>query len=405
MLRQFVARGLLVIAGVALLAVSHAATVEGMRMWPAPDNTRVVFDLNAPVQHSLFTLADPERIVIDLESADFTARLPDLGKADSAVKDIRFAKRGEGGVRVVLDLNRKVKTKSFALKPQGEYGHRLVLDLEYDVAPATGKTPVQKKESTAPARGRDIVIAIDAGHGGDDPGAIGKKGTREKDVVLKIAKQLAELIRKQPGMQPVMIRESDYFISLGKRVDKARESQADLFVSIHADAFTDRRANGSSVFVLSERGASSQVARFLADSENNSDLVGGVSLEDKDDLLKMVLVDMVRNSTIEDSHAAAKHMLTGLGNVNSLHRGRVERAGFHVLKAPDIPSVLVETAFISNPAEEAKLRSAAHQETIAKAIFKGLLTYFKQNPPPGTHMAEQLQKQRLARNDLKDNGG
>jgi N-acetylmuramoyl-L-alanine amidase len=381
----------------------HAASVQGVRMWPAPDNTRLVLDLNAPVQHSLFTLSNPDRIVIDLDAAELATKLPDLSKTSSVIKEIRYARRGQDGLRLVLDLSQAVKSKSFVLKPQGEYGHRLVLDLEYETV-TTNNKPV-RKEIPSVVHNRDIVIAIDAGHGGDDPGAIGKKGTREKDVVLKIAKQLEALIKKQPGMRPVMIRQSDYFVSLHKRVEKAREAEADLFVSIHADAFNDRRAKGSSVFVVSERGASSQVAKFLAESENNSDLIGGVSLDDKDDLLKMVLVDMVRSSTIEDSHAVAKHMITGLRSVTSLHRGRVEQAGFRVLKAPDIPSVLVETAFISNPSEEAKLRNTAHQELLAKAIFRGVLNYFKQNPPPGTHMAAQQLKQRLANGEITRFGG
>ncbi|MBI3560184.1 MAG: N-acetylmuramoyl-L-alanine amidase [Gammaproteobacteria bacterium] len=380
---------------------AQAVTVEGLRLWPAPDHTRLVFDLDGPVQHSLFTLADPQRVVIDLNAADITAALPTLSKSSEAVvKDIRYAKRGQTDLRVVLDLSRPVKAKSFSLKPQGEYGYRLVLDLEYDTGPAAPIKSPPKELPMAP-HPRDVVIAIDAGHGGDDSGALGRKGTREKDVVLKIAKYLETLVNQQPGMKAVMIRQGDYFISLHQRVEKAREAQADLFVSIHADAFNDRRAKGSSVFVLSEHGASSQVARFLADSENNSDLVGGVSLDDKDDLLKRVLVDMVRNSTIEDSHNIAKYLLKGLRQVNSLHKGRVEQAGFRVLKAPDIPSVLIETAFISNPSEEAKLRNAAHQEGFAKAIFKGIVTYFKQNPPPDTRMAELWQKkQRLA---IRDN--
>lgn len=382
----------------------QAVSVQGVRMWPAPDNTRLVLDLTAPVQHTLFTLSNPARIVIDLDSADLAATLPDLTKTTSVIKEIRYARRGQDGLRLVLDLSQAVKSKSFVLKPQGEYGHRLVLDLEYDMASANMSKPSRKQAASA-SSGRDIVIAIDAGHGGEDPGAIGKKGTREKDVVLKIAKQLEALIKKQAGMSAVMIRESDYFVSLHKRVDKAREAEADLLVSIHADAFNDRRARGSSVYVVSERGASSQVAKFLADSENNSDLIGGVSLEDKDDLLKMVLVDMVRNSTIEDSHSVAKHMIAGLRSVTSLHRGRVEQAGFRVLKAPDIPSVLIETAFISNPAEEAKLRNTAHQELLAKAIFRGVLNYFKQNPPPGTYMAAQQVKQRLAKGEDPSFGG
>ncbi len=403
MSRRRFSRLIIILMGM-LAGYVQAASVQGVRMWPAPDNTRLVLDLTAPVQHSLFTLSSPNRIVIDLDSAELAATLPDLTKTTSVIKEIRYARRGQDGLRLVLDLSQAVKSKSFVLKPQGEYGHRLVLDLEYETTNATNAKPV-RKEVPRVSSGRDIVIAIDAGHGGDDPGAIGKKGTREKDVVLKIAKQLEALIKKQPGMRAVMIRESDYFVSLHKRVEKAREAEADLFVSIHADAFNDRRAKGSSVFVVSERGASSQVAKFLADSENNSDLIGGVSLEDKDDLLKMVLVDMVRNSTIEDSHSVARHMITGLRSVTSLHRGRVEQAGFRVLKAPDIPSVLVETAFISNPSEEAKLCNTAHQELLAKAIFRGVLNYFKQNPPPGTQMAAQQLKQRLAKGEGSSSGG
>ncbi len=405
MVRWMVNHGLIALLIWGSVNAVHAADIAGMRLWPAPDHTRLVFDLNAPVQHSLFTLSDPERVVVDIDAAEFKAVLPQLTAADNVIKEIRYAKRGATDLRVVLDLNRKVKAKSFSLKPQGEYGNRLVLDLEYETATVTPRKPLPK-DIALPARGRDIVIAIDAGHGGDDSGALGRKGTREKDVVLKIAKNLDALIRKQPGMKSVMIRESDYFVSLHKRVEKARDAEADLFVSIHADAFTNRRAKGSSVFVLSEHGASSQVAKFLADSENNSDLVGGVSLDDKDDLLKMVLVDMVRNSTIEDSHSAAKYVLTGLRGINTLHKGRVEQAGFRVLKAPDIPSLLVETAFISNPSEEAKLRNPAQQQTFAKAIFKGILSYFKQNPPPGTHMAEQRQtRQRIASGERDNTGG
>jgi len=291
MVRWVLSRGWIALLGWGVLTAAQAVSVEGMRLWPAPDHTRLVFDLNAPVQHSLFILNDPERVVIDLDAADFNAVLPQLTAADNVIKEIRFAKRGTTDLRVVLDLNRKVKAKSFSLKPQGEYGNRLVLDLEYETA-AVSLSKRIPKDIVVPARGRDIVIAIDAGHGGDDSGAIGRKGTREKDVVLKIAKQLEAVIRKQPGMKAVMIRESDYFVSLHKRVEKAREAEADLFVSIHADAFTNRRARGSSVFVLSEHGASSQVAKFLADSENNSDLVGGVSLDDKDQVTQMIVQEL-----------------------------------------------------------------------------------------------------------------
>ncbi len=382
-----------VLAGLAF--VTQAAMVDGVRMWPAPDHTRLVLDLNAPVEHSLFTLKSPNRIVIDLKYTGFAARLPAL-TSQSFIKGIRYARRGADDLRIVLDLKREVKPKSFVLKPHGEYGHRLVVDL-IDSTKKTRK-PV-RRDTEVKGRPRNVIIAIDAGHGGDDPGATGRRGTREKDVVLKIARELKAQIDRQRGMKGVMIRNGDYFMGLKKRVQKAREKRADLFISIHADAFRDRRAKGSSVYVLSENGASSEVASLLAESENNSDLIGGVSLDDKDDLLKLVLVDMVKNSTMEESHDAARYMLRGLGKVTSLHKRKVEQAGFRVLKAPGIPSVLIEIAFISNPREERNLRSKNHRRKLARAIFKGTVKYFKRNPPPGTLLAVKDRKHRIARGD------
>ncbi|MBI1422883.1 MAG: AMIN domain-containing protein [Gammaproteobacteria bacterium] len=377
--------------------VAQAVNVVGVRMWPAPDNTRLVFDLTAPVEHNLFVLEHPERIVIDLKSTDLKAAFPALTDA-SFIKQIRYARRDGDDLRVVLDLKREVKAKSFVLRPQGEYGNRLVVDLIDEAQDKKAAQPVRedRDQSDSP---RKVLIAIDAGHGGDDPGAIGKYGTREKDVTLAIAHKLKALIDRQPGMQAMMTRSGDYFVSLGKRVEKAREAQADLFISIHADSFRNRSASGSSVYVLSEHGASSEVARFLAESENNSDLIGGVSLDDKDDLLKKVLVDMVKNSTMDDSHDLARDMLGGLRNVTHLHRARVEQAGFRVLKSPDIPSVLVETAFISNPKEERKLRDPGVQGRLAQAIFNGLNKYFRDNPPPGTLLAVRDRKHRVIKGD------
>ena len=379
-----------------LCGMAQAVTIEGVRMWPAPDNTRLVFDLNAPVEHTLFTLESPDRIVIDLKYTEFNGKLPAL--ADEAfIKDIRYARRGSDDLRVVLDLKRKVKIKSFVLKPQREYGHRLVVDL-IDNAQTSEPQPI-RRDSDINDKPRDVIVAIDAGHGGDDPGAIGRRGTKEKDVVLSIARYLRDMINAQPGMKAKMIRDGDYFIALRSRVEKARDAQADLFVSIHADAFKDRRAHGSSVFVLSEHGASSEVASFLAESENNSDLIGGVSLDDKDDLLKLVLVDMLKNSTMEESNDVARHMIQGLRGVTRLHKSHVEQAGFRVLKSPDIPSILIETAFISNPTEERNLRSRTHQKKLAAAIFKGTLAYFQNNPPPGTLLAMKDRKHRIASGD------
>lgn len=379
-----------------LSGMAQAVTIQGVRMWPAPDNTRLVFDLNAPVEHSLFTLEAPDRIVIDLKYTEFNGTLPALAD-ESFIKEIRYARRGSDDLRVVLDLKRKVKIKSFVLKPQREYGHRLVVDL-IDSAQESQPQPI-RRDNEINDKPRDVIIAIDAGHGGDDPGAIGRYGTKEKDVVLAIARNLRDMVNAQPGMKAKMIRDGDYFIGLRNRVDKAREAQADLFVSIHADAFKDRRARGSSVFVLSEHGASSEVASFLAESENNSDLIGGVSLDDKDDLLKLVLVDMLKNSTMEDSNDVARHMLQGLRGVTHLHKSHVEQAGFRVLKSPDIPSILIETAFISNPTEEKNLRSRSHQKKLADAIFKGTLAYFQNNPPPGTLLAMKDRKHRIASGD------
>ena len=368
-------------------------------MWPAPDHTRLVFDLNAPVQHTLFSLAGPDRIVIDMRSSQFIAELPNLAD-NKLINQIRYARRSNKDLRVVLDLKRQVKPKSFVLKPHREYGHRLVVDLvEVDAAKKSNKPKTIRRDSDVQGKPRDVIIAIDAGHGGDDPGAIGRRGTREKDVVLSIARYLKGMVNAQPGMKAVMIRDGDYYVSLKGRVKKARDAQADLFISIHADAFRDRRAKGSSVYVLSERGASSEVAKFLATSENKSDLIGGVNLDDKDDLLRMVLVDMLKNSTMEDSNHAARHMIKGLRSVTPLHKSHVEQAGFRVLKAPDIPSILIETAFISNLKEEQKLRSKKHQRKLARAIFKGALTYFKNNPPPGTMLAMKDRQHRIASGD------
>ena len=394
-MRLFLRTGIVLVL-LSLVSLVQAVTVQGVRTWPAPDNTRLVFDLNSPVEHSLFVLKSPDRLVIDLKYSEFNGALPALNN-DAFIKHIRYAKRGANDLRIVLDLKQPVNPKSFVLKPHREYGHRLVVDLQdsdddEELKPIIRDTDIQGSP-------RDVIIAIDAGHGGDDPGAVGRRGTKEKTVVLAIAKKLKKLIDKQPGMQAKMIRTGDYFLSLRKRVTKAREAQADLFISIHADAFKDRRAHGSSVFVLSENGASSEVASFLAQSENNSDLIGGVKLGDKGALLKQVLVDMLKNSTMEESHDVAKHMIKGLKGVNRLHKNHVEQAGFRVLKAPDIPSILIETAFISNAREERNLRSAKHQQKLAQAIFTGTLNYFQENPPQGTLLALKHHKHRVASGD------
>lgn len=383
--------------GVSYAGMAAEVSIKGLRMWPAPDNTRLVFDLSAPVSHTLFSLKAPERVVIDLQDTRFTGTLPKFSYDKTLIKKIRYARRADNGLRVVLDLKSHVRPKSFVLRPNREYGHRLVIDLYDAKNKRVNKTIPRIKSSKG--RPRDVIIAIDAGHGGEDPGAIGRRGTREKDVMLAIAKKLENLIKKERGMRPVMIRKGDYFLSLKTRVKKARQQHADLFISIHADAFRNRHAKGSAVYVLSDKGASSDAARFLAESENNSDLIGGVSLDDKDDLLKLVLVDMVKNSTIEDSHDIAKKVLSGLKRVTYLHKNQVEQAGFRVLRAPDIPSILVETAFISNPAEERRLRTKSHQVALAKAMMKGIKGYFRANPPPGSLLAMPDRRHKVTRGD------
>ncbi|MFO7602190.1 MAG: N-acetylmuramoyl-L-alanine amidase [Gammaproteobacteria bacterium] len=377
-------------------SVNAGVQVQSVRMWPSPDTTRLVLDLSGPVEHSLFSLKNPDRIVLDVQNASMLASLDDKDMAKSFLKNVRFARRGQNDLRIVLDLKQMVRPKSFLLRPHREYGYRLVIDLhEGEATKRPILTELQKADQARP-----VVVAIDAGHGGDDPGAIGRKGTREKDVVLAIAQKLKRLIDNEPGMKAVMVRTGDYYIPLQKRVDIARRHRADLFLSLHADAFTTPHAHGSSVYILSERrNASSDVAQFLAESENSADLIGGVSLDDKDDLLKMVLVDMVKTTTIEDSHKIASDVLSGLGGVTRLHKPHVEQAGFRVLKAPDVPSILIETAFISNPGEERKLRSAAHQQKLAQAIFKGTRSYFNKYPPQGTLIAMRPRQHRINRGD------
>ncbi len=383
-MKRLLAAGLLLLTTLAQ-AGNAPVQVQGVRLWAAPDNTRVVFDTSAAAEHRLFVLANPDRLVIDLKGArlapDFKKRL----QAAGLVKGLRTAPRNKTDLRVVLDLKRPVRPRSFVLKPNDQYGHRLVIDLHDSRLAAAGKKPKPRKQARPAVR--DLVIAIDAGHGGDDPGARGKRGVREKDVVLGIARRLAKLVEKEPGMKPVLVRTGDYYIGLRKRIDKARRHRADLFISIHADAFRDRRVHGSSVYVLSQRGASSEMARWLAARENAADLVGGVSLDDKDDLLAEVLLDLAQSATIETSQGVAASVLRELRKIGKVHKRHVQHAGFVVLKSPDIPSLLVETAFISNPAEEKRLRSAAHQQKVAQAIMNGIRRYYRANPPAGTRLA------------------
>jgi len=365
-----------------------ALQVQSARLWAAPDSTRVVFDVSGPVAHRLFTLKNPNRLVIDLSNAAIDDKLKKTLTRGGIVKNLRSGPRNnKKDLRLVLDLKGPVKPRSFVLKPNDQYGHRLVIDL-FPAGAAGKNVPKKIQTSSKPKQFRDLVIAIDAGHGGEDSGARGKKGTREKDAVLAIAKRLAALVEKEPGMRPVLIRNGDYYVGLRKRIEKARKHRADLFISIHADAFSDRRVQGSSVYVISRRGASSEMARWLAARENAADLVGGVSLDDKDDLLAEVLLDLAQSATLDVSNRVADNVLREMKRIGKMHKKRVQHAGFVVLKSPDIPSVLVETAFISNPSEEKRLRSSKHQQRVARAIMNGVRGYFVANPPVGTRLAK-----------------
>ena len=361
------------------VAVS-AATVDSIRLWRAPDHTRLVFDLSGPVEHKLFMLKSPDRLVIDIERSAFKGSLSGLELANTSIKNIRTALRNKSDLRVVLDLSSGVKPRSFVLKKQQGKNDRLVVDL-YDQA-GSAKT-VKTVASASSGRKRDIVIAIDAGHGGEDPGAIGPKR-------LQIAKELARLVNAESGYKAVLVRTGDYYIPLKKRRDIARKKRADLFISIHADAFTNPKAHGASVFALSRRGATSETARFLAKRENEADLIGGVgsvNLADKDKVLAGVLVDLAMTATLSSSLQIGHKVLSSMDKVAKLHKKHVEQAGFAVLKSPDVPSILVETGFISNPGEAKKLNSSRYRNKLSKQIFAGIKQYFSQYPPSDSLLA------------------
>lgn len=373
-------------------------TVNNLRIWAAPDHTRLVFDTSHPVSHNLFTLKQPDRLVIDVQNALLAGEMPEV-EADPLVRRVRSAQRKDGSLRVVLDLKGVTKPRSFVLKPNRQYGHRLVVDLYGQEGESTRQSQKPVKQLASNDL-RDVVIAIDAGHGGEDPGAVGRRGTHEKDVVLSIARKLEALIKREKGMKPVMIRDGDYYLGLRKRMDLARANRADLFISIHADSFRDARARGSSVYTLSKRGASSEAARWLAERENSADLIGGVKLEDKDDVLASVLLDLSQTGTRQASHEVAGKVLGELRRVGRTHKSIVQQAGFAVLKSPDVPSILVETAFISNPHEERKLLDPAHQQKVANAILEGLKSHFSSSPPPGTLLAQRrARKHTIERGD------
>lgn len=386
---QTLIRFLALFAAAFWLTTAQAADVKNVRIWIAPDQSRLVFDLSGPVDHKVFTLQGPDRIVIDVEDTKLRTSLDGLELEKSPVSQIRSGANGNA-LRLVLDLKHPVRPKSFVLAPNQQYGHRLVLDLEDEAKPAVVKKAVYSPQSSGEVR--DIIVSIDAGHGGEDPGAIGPGRVREKDVVMAIAQDLKRLFDKAPGYSAVLTRTGDYYISLRGRTKKARDQNADLFVSIHADAFKDARAKGASVWVLSSRGASGEVGRWLAQKENSADLIGGVgsvSLEDKDDVLAGVLLDMSMTASRVDSRQVATNIHQNLSRFARMHKPSIEQAGFVVLKSPDIPSVLVETGFISNPDEARKLKTRAYQQQMAQAVFDGITSHFRKKPPMMTYIAQQ----------------
>jgi len=385
-------------------AWAAASRVASARLWPAQEYTRLILESSAPLPYELITLAQPDRVVIDLpgvEAGGDLAQLPSrVHASDPYVARIRVGRKPPNVLRVVLDLKTPVVPKIFALAPVAEFGHRLVLDL-YPPAPvdplmalleserlkdareAARPAPPQRRggearEAPAPRR---VTVALDPGHGGEDPGAIGRRGTREKDVVLAIANKLKSILDAERNTRVFLTRDDDYYVPLATRVQKARRVQADLFVSIHADAFREPQARGSSVFALSENGATSAAAKWLAQKENAADLIGGVGLDGREPVLARTLLDLSQTAQINDSLKVGQQVLNSLASHNALHKGTVEQAGFAVLKAPDIPSILVETAFISNPDEELKLRSDKHQQKFAESIHEGVRRYFAKNPP------------------------
>jgi len=386
------------------LALSvHSADIMDVRLWRAPDHTRVVFDLSDAVSHSLIELDNPKRLVVDIANAKLLDPLTDLPVDNTPIQRVRSGIRQGSDLRIVFDLRAGVRPKSFPLEATDKTGHRLVLDLfDTELSGGTSDEPTVKSVEQLSDK-RDIIVAIDAGHGGEDPGASGPNKLREKDVVFSIAKKLEARLRDAPGFKSMLIRSGDYYVSLKGRRDLARKYQADFFVSIHADAFRKASANGASVYALSTRGATSTAAQYLAERENSADLVGGVRLADKDDMLAGVLTDLSMTATLDTSLSLGADVLREIDEIAKLHKRKVEQAGFAVLKSPDIPSILVETGFISNPTEAQRLASSGYQDKMARAIQRGIESYFKTHPPAGTLLAWQRaqggRKYTIARGD------
>jgi N-acetylmuramoyl-L-alanine amidase len=393
---------LLASAAFALPFSVNATQIRNARLWRSENKSRLVFDLSGPVQYKTFTLSAPERIIIDISGAKLQGDFSQLALENSPIKAIRSGHFGQGDTRIVLDLASPVQLNSFLLGPEGAQGNRLVVDLGHDVAAhppvqlaAAAPAAAVAKEPPAPVVDkhhpkRDIMVVVDAGHGGKDPGAIGAKGEREKDVVLSIAQMLAKRLKREKGFDVRLVRNDDFFVPLRKRVDIARKYNADMFISVHADAAPRLTASGASVFALSENGATSATARFMAQRENDADLIGAnslLNLKDKDPMLAGVILDMSMNATIAASLQLGHSVLGSLEGVTTLHQKRVEQAGFAVLKSPDVPSILVETGFISNSRDSQRLVTARHQQAVADGLFDGMKQYFERNPPAGSYIA------------------
>ena len=383
-----------------------SAELTNARLWESPESTRLVLELSKSVDYRVMSLPNPDRLVIDVNNTSKRSQLfSKLDLSNSPLKGIRTARRNKNDLRVVLDLTEKVETKSFSLKANDQYNERLVFDLVSETKKRQSKKKLNNKVDSVSihAGKRDIIVVIDPGHGGEDPGAIGPNGVREKQVVLAVSKALKDKINTRKGYKAVLTRESDYYIGLRDRTMLARKFNADLLVSVHADAFTKPQANGASVYAVSTRGATSETARWLAKKENSADLIGGIdglSLEDKDDVLAGGLLDLSSTASLTASLGVGSHVLSSMGRMARLHKKSVQQAGFVVLKSPDIPSILVETGFISNPYEAKRLKSGSYQKQLADSIHKGIVRYFETTPPPGTLVAWMKQsKNQQAFND------
>jgi len=396
--RRQVLNLILASAAFALPFSVSATQIRQARLWRSEDKVRLVFDLSGPVSYKTFTLSAPERLIIDVNGASLGGDFSQLALNDTVIRAIRSGPFGQGDTRIVLDLNSPVLLNSFLLAPQDGQSHRLVLDLvSAKPIQIAAKVPRETPQISAHPK-RDIIVVVDPGHGGKDPGAVGAKGEREKDVVLSIAQMLAKRLKKEKGFDVKLVRNDDFFVPLRKRVAIARQHKADIFISVHADAAPRLTASGASVYCLSEGGATSATARFMAQRENSADLLGATSLlnlKDKDPMLAGVILDMSMNATIAASLQLGSTVLGSLADITTLHQKRVEQAGFAVLKSPDVPSILVETGFISNARDSQRLVTARHQQAVADGLFKGLQRYFEKNPPVDSYLAWQ-QAQREA---------